>query len=491
MSESTEKLPIFLGIDLGTSGVNTVAVAENGNIIAETTVPYDLPIEPQTKGRHEQPAKAWWNATRMALGQLNGKLRAQKVSASQLAAISADATSGTIVPLSLSGAPQMSAMMYNDFRAVDQVAMLNAMGKEHCEQMGYTFTPDFSLAKIIWYKEQYPDRYEETIFAHQGDYILGLLKGKIDTTDYSSALKSGCDLIEEIWPDWLDYDMHLAVREHFMKLVPPGTQIGKVSRAASEATGLPVNLPVVAGASDGTAGFISSGARRPGDFNTSLGTTLIFKAISSKICRHAPCGIYSHKLPDGRWLPGASSNTGSEWVTQWFNEKDPPAMDALVADLLPTQYMAYPMVRKGERFPFVSNSAEGFISPATDNRKVQYAACLQGTAMLEKLSYQIFDKMMGTIDGEVYTTGKGSSSDAWVQIRADVNERVYHRPISIKASFGAAMLAAMGVQFSSLAEASDSMVRLERTFEPNPEKTLAYRECFEQFRESLEEQGYM
>jgi xylulokinase len=442
-------------------------------------------------GRHEQPPKAWWNATRMALGQLNGKLRARKVAASQLAAISADATSGTIVPLDRAGNPQMPAMMYNDYRAVDQVALLNAMGKEHCEQMGYTFTADFALAKIIWFKETYPEKYEESVFAHQGDYILGLLKGKIDTTDYSSALKSGCDLIDEIWPDWLDYDMHLAVREHFMKLVPPGTLIGKVTRAASEATGLPAGLPVVSGATDGTAGFISSGARRPGDFNTSLGTTLIFKAISSKICRHGPAGIYSHKLPDGRWLPGASSNTGAEWVNQWFSEKDPAAMDTQVADLLPTSYMAYPMVRKGERFPFISNSAEGFISPATDNRKVQYAACLQGTAMLEKLSYQIFDKMMGTFGGEVYTTGKGSASDAWTQIRADVNERVYHRPISIKASFGAAMLAGMGVQFDSLAEASDAMVRLERSFEPNHERTIIYREYFEQFRESMEEQGYL
>ena len=67
-------------------------------------------------------------------------------------------------------------------------------------------------------------------------------------------------------------------------------------------------IDLVAGATDGTTAFLASGARRPGDYNTSLGTTLIFKGISREICRHPNGLIYCHKLPGGRWLPGAASN---------------------------------------------------------------------------------------------------------------------------------------------------------------------------------------
>ena len=56
----------------------------------------------------------------------------------------------------------------------------------------------------------------------------------------------------------------------------------------------------------GTAAFLASGVRRPGDYNTTLGTTLVFKGISRSICRHPDGLIYCHKLPGGLWLPGAA-----------------------------------------------------------------------------------------------------------------------------------------------------------------------------------------
>ncbi len=77
-------------------------------------------------------------------------------------------------------------------------------------------------------------------------------------------------------------------------------------------------LTVVAGATDGTAAFLVSGARRPGDYNTSLGTTLIIEGISREICRHPAGLIYCLKLPGGRWLPGAASNTGGQWIGVLF-----------------------------------------------------------------------------------------------------------------------------------------------------------------------------
>ena len=149
---------------------------------------------------------------------------------------------------------------------------------------------------------------------------MGRLRGFWGLSDYSNALKTGYDLIDECWPSWMNQ-----LDEHGVGLVTltlphvvqaPGTRTGLLKKAAAAETGLPEGLQVIAGATDGTAAFLASGARQPGDYNTTLGTTLVFKGISTRICRHPQGLIYCHKLPGGLWLPGAASNTGTEWIAQ-------------------------------------------------------------------------------------------------------------------------------------------------------------------------------
>ena len=144
-------------------------------------------------------------------------------------------------------------------------------------------------------------------FVHQADYIVGLLTGDFDVTDYCNALKTGYDLLRDQWPGWMA--RLPGVGERLPRVVAAGTPIGKVSAAAATTmTGLPEGLAVVAGATDGVAAAVGAGLRSVGDYNTSLGTTLVFKGIASRIARHPEGLVYSHRLPGDRWLPGAASN---------------------------------------------------------------------------------------------------------------------------------------------------------------------------------------
>ena len=180
-------------------------------------------------------------------------------------------------------------------------------------------------------------------------------------------------------------------------MAAPGSPIGAVSSAAAAETGLPEGLCVVAGATDGTAAFLASGARSIGDYNTTLGTTLVFKGISSQICRHPQGVIYCHKLPGGRWLPGAASNVGTDWIGAMFAGGDLAAMDAAAASRLPSRHIAYPLVRSGERFPFLAPDARGFFDAEMSDKADRYAACLQGVALVERLGYQVLDAAAGTV----------------------------------------------------------------------------------------------
>ncbi|MDR2169917.1 MAG: hypothetical protein LBP59_07240 [Planctomycetaceae bacterium] len=498
------KLPyVFIGVHLDATRVNVSAVSETGEILVETFSPF-APHNPVSSRRHiEINPEIWWESTRIAIGNLVNQLRTKVASPSQLRAISVCCNPGSLVIVDRAGVPVIPAILSEDARAVDQVKSLNYHGQEHCNRMGFQFKPDSPLAKIAWIKENLPELYENVCFLHQADYIIGKLKDKADVTEYSLAMKTGCDLGEESWPDWLDYDMHLGVRDKLPQLVSLGTKVGAVSQKASAATGLPSGMIVVMGTTSQTASFLASGAKQSGDFSTILQKGTSISGISRQMIRDPLEQMLVYKLPGNKWFFSVESKTGAEWINVWFGQGSFSELEKQAQKLLPTTYIAYPNVTKGELFPFNTNSAEGFISPATDNKLVQFASCLQGTAMFERYCYQKLDTMSNTSDGQstisnvmslgdIYSTGEWSSSDMWMQCRADVTGRVNRRVAGRGgAAFGTAMIAAMGGYYKSLETTSERMIAPEAIFFPNPELTTTYADLYANFCTLMEEQGYL
>ena len=466
--------PLYLGIDLGTSGVRTVAATPAGAVLARASVA----LQAQNQGaRREQDPKDWWDAVCLSTQRVMEALRHRDLTPSSLQAVAVDGTSGTLVCASESGAPLVPAIMYNDARAWEEAEALNQEGRSATR-----FSASFSLAKALWIRRRLPDVFEKTArLLHQADWVAGGLSGHYDASDYSNALKMGFDLESDRWPAWLPQE----ILERLPAVVAPGICTGRVTKRAARLTGLPRGLPVIAGATDGVAGCIASGLRAAGDYNTTLGTTLVFKAMSTR--RPEDERLYSHKLPGGVWLPGGASNTGAAWIGAWFPGADPRELDRKAMRCLPSPHVAYPLIGRGERFPFKHAEAEGFVEPVATGAPL-YAAGLQGTAFVERLGYEALRAATGVEGGDVYGAGGGSRSDVWMQCRADVNQRVYHRVACPEAAFGAAILAAAGAQQSALQDAMASMTKIERSFSPGE---AIYSEAFEQFRLSMARRGYL
>src|SRR5229473_3271131 len=141
---------------------------------------------------------------------------------------------------------------------------------------------------------------------HQADWIAGRFSGRFDVSDESNSLKTGYDPVVRAWPDW--------IAANFVELgklpavVPVGTIIGQVSAAAVIRFGVSTRAVVVAGATDGCAAFLATGADKPGDAVTSLGSTLVVKLASEQPLFSPEYGIYSHRIGD-LWLAGGASNT--------------------------------------------------------------------------------------------------------------------------------------------------------------------------------------
>ena len=449
---------LFVGIDLGTSGVRTLVVDEIGRIHAKASCPVR---GERSNGLHRQNPVEWWQAVCSTVSACISQLKQRSTSPRKLRGVAIDGTSGTVVLTDRDGQCTGPAIMYDD-----------TSGREFLTELSRTHSTAVLSLSALGTSYRLKNDSSQPVPSQllpQATWICRQLVGNVVPTDYSNALKFGYDLEKSQYYTWINP----VIREQLPAVVEPGTILGGLCRKASEQTQLPEGLPLVAGVTDGVASCIASGLHRFGDYSTSLGSTLVFKSLSAHRSSHPL--LYSHKLPGGYWLPGAASNTGASWIKAWYPDADLRRMDAEAVRYLPSKDTVYPLTLEGERFPFANSSARAILPPGlSDARK--FAACLQGTACLERMAYTLLDEALGVPpgQGEVYSTGGGSYSDIWMQLRADLCQRVYLRPACTEAAFGAAILAAAGTRHSTLPEAIQRMTHQSKTFAPRRELEEAY-----------------
>jgi sugar (pentulose or hexulose) kinase len=484
---SAPSTKVVIGLDLGTTGVRSIAVTPSGNLLSSAHDPL-IPIRQELpEGWHEQDPHKWWQAVATCLQALVQQIP----SGVEITGICVVSTSGTILPVDSQGMPLYRAIMYNDNRGADLVSEIRQSCESLEKQMGYAISSSFALPKIIWLLRNQPGLLARTPrFLHAADFIVGRMTGEYIHSDTSNALKTGYNLIQETWPKVLERSLGLPL-DRLPMVVAPGTPIGSVCRAASEATGIPMSSVVVAGATDGTASQIASGAVEPGAWNSTLGTTLVLKGISEQLFVDPQHRIYSHRHPQGWWMPGGASNTGAEWIQKDFPQTDPAKLDRQAAKRIPTSLVRYPLARIGERFPFQHEGARGFVIGNPADEIENFGAGLEGLALLERLAYSMMEEIGTRVGDVIHVTGAGSRSKIWLRIRASALGRQLERPALSSTAMGAALLAASSLWFSNITEAAEAMVETLEMIDPDRRLQHALDEKYEIFCSELYNRGYM
>ncbi|MBK9712230.1 MAG: carbohydrate kinase [Kouleothrix sp.] len=476
---------LVVGIDVGTQGVRVQIADSVGRVVAQ--VSHSVPSQLSADGWFEQDPDHWWRAAALGLRQATAALGSRSAA---LAALSITATSGTICLLDGRGRALRPAIMYSDRRATAEAELLNQAGAALASKLGYRFDASFGLPKLLWLQRHEPEACAAArYYAHSGDVLVGRLTGEYGTSDWSQALKSGYDLADLRWPDFIGAELGLAV-DRLPRVVSPGVVIGRVTPGVAAATGLPAGLPVVAGMTDGCAAQMAGGASEPGQWLSVLGTTLVIKGVTSTLLRDPAGRFYSHRHPAGMWLPGGASNTGGEVLARRFAGADLAAMDAKAARLTPSGLICYPLERVGERFPFAHPQARGFMVGTAETPEREYTACLEGVAYLERLAYETLEALGAPILGPVRVAGGGARSRVWLQIRADVFNHPLAVPQQVDAAFGAAVLAASASLYADLATAARAMVHVGEVITPRLDAER-YAEPYRQFVAACRERGYL
>ncbi|GGM98272.1 carbohydrate kinase [Dyadobacter beijingensis] len=473
----------FLGIDVGTQGVRVVLLDELGATIGSSEQVF--PLTPDS--REEQSPEMWWVAAYECLRSLLISVK-DDIHLNDIKALSVTSTSGTVIPLDGRNEPLHHALMYSDTRPT-------AEGK-HCREIaerfhpeGYTgFNASSGLSKMVWYFNHFPEKAAHIhTWIHATDFVIGKLCGDYSVTDYTNALKSGFDVAKGEWPAYLTF--HLPVQKHWLqKVVPSGTPVGSLLPALAENLGLK-QIQIIAGMTDGCASQVASGAVRPGDWNTTIGTTLVVKGVTVREIRDPEGRLYSHRHPEGYWMPGGAGNIGADWVSAGFSE-DLAALTKAAATLIPTGLLAYPLMQPGERFPFIAPQARGF-APADATREALFTANMEGVALVERYAYEMIESLSGEEVGAVFTAGGGSNSDVWLTIRANVLNRPVHKCGNVTGAAGAAVVAAAGAHYGTLTKAASAMTRIEKTVHPEPALVHAYARQYRNFIQILTEKGFI
>ncbi|WP_255953605.1 FGGY-family carbohydrate kinase [Streptomyces odontomachi] len=519
-------VPVVAGIDVATAAVRVLCTDAHGRVAAEGRAELPQPVR-GPGGRSEQDAGAWWPATAAALRQATSALPGR---GREVVAVAVSATSGTLVPADADGVLLAPALMYDDRRAADLNARAQELGAARWRSLGLTVGPTAALGRLVWCVRTHPAARH---VLHTPEVLGRWLTGGPVAADWSHTLKTGYDPREGGWAtevfDAFDVPEHLLPR-----VQPPGTQAGTVCAMAAAETGLPVGCRVRLGMTDGCAGQLATGAVRPGEFVGVLGTTYVLKGVARELITDPAGAVYSHRHPDGWWLPGGASNTGGEALAPPAEEaagagdtsadrsghaatgggtgtavRDPAvaavpaasagaagpdrlrALDAAAEARGPASHVCYPLRREGERFPFVAGAARGFVSAEPEDEADRHRGVLEGVAFVERLALDRVAALGAEVTGPLHAAGGGSRSDLWNRIRATVLGRPLRIAEHAETAFGAALLAASGTLHPDLSASAREMTGAGRLVDPVASERAALDDAYGRFCEQLSQRGWL
>ncbi|PJI97030.1 xylulokinase [Acidovorax sp. 69] len=441
---------MYLGIDLGTSGVKLLLLDEAHTVIAtaDAAVPQ---YRPQPTWSEQHPAD-WLAAVETTVAQL----RAQVPTAwAQVRGIGLSGHMHGAVVLGAQGQVLRPAILWNDGRASAECAALEQAVPTSRQITGNLAMPGFTAPKLLWLRTHEPAVFPQirTVLLPK-DWLRLQLTGRAvsDMSDASGTL--WLDVQARAWSlamlqaCGLDASQMPALAEGN---APTGTLLGDVARR----WGLGEGVVVAAGAGDNAASAVGVGARTAGQGFVSLGTSGVVFRVTDAFAPATERAVhaFAHALPQ-RWhhmsvMLSAASAFG--WVTRLTGRADEAQLSAAVSALPASRQAQAPLFLpylSGERTPHNNAAATGVFT----GLRAEHDADDLAYAVMEGVGFGLLDGLnaMRAAGGEggnaaLTLVGGGARSDPWAQLLASALGTPLQRPegAHAAAALGAARLAAM------------------------------------------------
>jgi xylulokinase len=460
---------VYIGLDLGTSGLKGILIDEDQNVLAEATAP--LTVQRPHEGWSEQSPADWIAAAETVMDQLSAHgleaVRGIGLSGQMHGATLIDAADEVIRP----------CILWNDTRSAVQAAEMD--GDPMFRRItGNIVFPGFTAPKLAWVRANEPQNWARVAkILLPKDYLRLWLTGE-HVAEMSDA--AGTSWLNTGTRDWSD-DLLAATgltRENMPRLVEGSAVSGDLRSALAGRWGLPAGVVIAGGGGDNAASGVGVGVVRAGEAFVSLGTSGVLFAANDGYQPSPETAVHTfcHALPNAWHQMGVILSATD--ALNWYAGLVGQTAAALTGGLGPLHAPGKPLFLPylgGERTPLNDSAIRGAflgLEHATDTTAAT-------RAVLEGVTFAFRDcrdalANTGTRLEKLIAVGGGSRSDYWLAAIATALDVPVLVPQAgdFGGAFGAARLAIMAATGAGAEIATLPLIA--RQIDPIPSLTSAF-----------------
>jgi xylulokinase len=473
---------MYLGLDLGTSGVKALLMDGDQKVIGSGHGALD--VSRPRSGWSEQDPADWIRATEEAVGELKAR------HAAELAAVKGIGLSGQMHGATLLDERDQvlrPCILWNDTRSHAEAAKLDADPRFR-KITGNIVFPGFTAPKLAWVKNNEPavfDKVRRVLLPK--DFLRLWLTGEHMSEMSDSAGTSWLDVAARKWSPELLAATDLDERQ-MPSLVEGTEQAGSLRSELAGRWGMNAGVVVAGGAGDNAASACGMGTVRPGHAFVSLGTSGVLFAANGAYLPNPESAVHTfcHALPNAWHQMGVilSATDSLNWLLE-ITGKEAGELTGELGEALkaPTGVTFLPYL-SGERTPHNDAAIRGVFAGLghESSRAVLTQAVVEGVAFAFRDSQQALHQA-GTELSRVTAIGGGSRSRYWLKSIATALRIPVDIPADgdFGAAFGAARLGLIAAENADPYEVCAAPATAE-TIEPDAKLGGAYAHAYERYR---------
>ncbi|GGE62339.1 xylulokinase [Actibacterium pelagium] len=473
---------MYLGLDLGTSGLRGVVTTEEGAVLSEA----EAQVETSTPhpGWSEQTPADWVAACQDVVAQLRA---ANADSFSEIRGIGLSGHMHGATLLDADGEVLRPCIMWNDTRSAEQAERLDKLPRMR-EISGNIVFPGFTAPKLDWVRENEPEVFEKTsMVLLPKDYLRFWLTGEYLSEMSDSAGTSWLDVGAR---EWSNEALALGgMRSSQMPGLVEGSEpAGELKSDLLREWGLAGPVIVAGGAGDNSAAACGIGCLNEGQGFISLGTSGVLLLARESYAPAPETAVHSfcHAVPN-RWIQMGvmlSATNSLNWLAR--NLGKPPAelakaLPSAVSGPLGTTFLPY---LSGERTPHNDADIRGaFLGVDIASGPVDLTqAVMEGVAFALRDNLEAL-RVTGANVEYLMAVGGGTRSRFWLETLATVLNLPLCLPggSELGPAIGAARLAICAVTGRSPEEVM-TPPDIAETIAPRADLVDAYEAAYQTFR---------
>ena len=463
----------FLGIDIGTTSVKSVAFSREGKTLSEYSISYSIqhPHPDWSEQDPEEITRAIIKTVENILRDLTPDLPTVCSFCSAMHSLIAVDESGKAISPSIIWADNRAAGIATRIRIENRA-------QEFYQRSGLPIHAMSPFCKLLWLKENQNELFNRAFkFVGIKEYVFHRLFGEW-CMDVSMASATGLMNAGTLqWDPWILEQTGISASR-----LSGIVGIDKIFTAPRLFPSLQ-QVPFVIGGSDGAMANLGA-SNDPGSLVVTIGTSGAARLIVNKPHIDPGMRTFCYYIHNQQWLLGGATNNGGI-VLQWLQEnffqsektvadflKQASAVDPGSGGLIFLPYLL------GERAPIWNASAKGVLFGLDINHGQAHMV----RASLEAVVYCLYGISQPLSEQaeikNIYATGGFARNELWIQILADV----FNLPVRICETIENSAWGAVKCGMQALGIGFPEEVKISKSYLPDSSAHAVYQKGFKKFQ---------